>query len=59
MKEKPVIIKKKADVEARFNRIRWLSVVGGFMDGVDIEFAQGLNCIIGARGTGKTTVGRR
>jgi len=29
--------------------------VGGFMDGTKIEFAPGLNCIIGARGTGKTT----
>ncbi len=56
MKEKPVTLKKKADVESRFNRIRWLSVVGGFMDGMKIEFAPGLNCIIGARGTGKTTV---
>ena len=26
------------------------------MDGVDIEFAPGLNCIIGGRGTGKTTI---
>jgi len=26
------------------------------MDGTTIEFAPGLNCIIGARGTGKTTV---
>ncbi len=40
---------------ARHDRIRWISVVGGFMDGTRIEFAPGLNCIIGARGTGKTT----
>ena len=40
---------------APHHRIRWLSVVGGFMDGTKIEFAPGLNCIIGARGTGKTT----
>ncbi len=41
---------------APFHRIRWVSIVGGFMDGTKIEFAPGLNCIIGARGTGKTTV---
>ena len=38
-----------------FHRIRWLAVIGGFLDGVRIEFGPGLNCIIGARGTGKTT----
>ncbi len=41
---------------AAFNRLRWLSVVGGFMDGAKIEFSPNLNCLIGARGTGKTTV---
>jgi energy-coupling factor transporter ATP-binding protein EcfA2 len=30
-------------------------VKGGFLDGVAIELADGLNCFIGARGTGKTT----
>jgi len=39
-----------------FHCLRRLSVVGGFLDGLDIEFAPGLNCIIGGRGTGKTTV---
>lgn len=40
----------------RCHRLRSLSVVGGFLDGLSIEFAEGLNCLIGARGTGKTTV---
>lgn len=35
--------------------IECLSVTGGFLDGVSIELANGLNCFIGARGTGKTT----
>ena len=35
--------------------IERLSVTGGFLDGVSIELADGLNCFIGARGTGKTT----
>lgn len=39
-----------------YHRIKWLSVVGGFLDGVKIDFSSGLNCIIGGRGTGKTTV---
>src|ERR1700751_3535932 len=30
-------------------------VTGGFLAGLDLEFADGLNCLIGGRGTGKTT----
>ncbi len=40
----------------RCHRLKSLSVVGGFLDGLNIEFADGLNCLIGHRGTGKTTV---
>jgi len=40
----------------RCHRLKSLSVVGGFLDGMNIEFADGLNCLIGHRGTGKTTV---
>jgi len=40
----------------RCHRLKALSVVGGFLDGMSIEFADGLNCLIGHRGTGKTTV---
>ena len=38
-----------------FHRLRFLSVIGGFLDGQTFEFADGLSCLIGARGTGKTT----
>lgn len=38
------------------HRIRSLTVNGGFLDGARLEFSDGLNCIIGGRGTGKTTV---
>jgi recombinational DNA repair ATPase RecF len=37
----------------------WISrvrVTGGFLGGVDIEFARGLNVVIGGRGAGKTTL---
>ncbi|HPR90325.1 MAG TPA: ATP-binding protein, partial [Synergistaceae bacterium] len=36
--------------------IRRIKVTGGFLDGLDLPFAEGLNCIIGGRGTGKTTL---
>ena len=38
------------------HRMKSLSIIGGFLDGQVVELANGLNCIIGARGTGKTTV---
>jgi energy-coupling factor transporter ATP-binding protein EcfA2 len=47
--------------EARSERkphhtILWLEVTGGFLKGARLEFGDGLNCVIGGRGTGKTTV---
>ncbi|MAD80516.1 MAG: hypothetical protein CMJ50_06695 [Planctomycetaceae bacterium] len=38
------------------HRIRSVSVIGGFLDGARFDFVEGLNCFIGARGAGKTTV---
>ena len=32
-----------------------LNVIGGFLAGAHLEFADGLNCLIGGRGAGKTT----
>ena len=40
----------------RCHRLASLSVTGGFLDGLYFDFDEKLNCIIGARGTGKTTV---
>lgn len=40
----------------RCHRLKSLSVNGGFLDGLEIDLADGLNCLIGHRGTGKTTV---
>ena len=45
--------------EQRLQPTLWierLEVEGGFLDGLDLEFAPGLNTIIGARGTGKTSI---
>lgn len=33
-----------------------MRVTGGFLDGLDLEFASGLNVIVGPRGAGKTTL---
>ena len=43
------------DEAARFHRLRSVSFMGGFLDGTQIDFSDGLTCLIGARGTGKTT----
>lgn len=37
------------------HRIRSISIIGGFLDGAKFDLADGLNCFIGARGTGKST----
>ena len=39
-----------------FHRIRRFRVFGGFLDGTDIEFSDGLNCLIGPRGAGKSSI---
>ncbi len=41
---------------SHFHRLKSLSIIGGFLDDQSFELADALNCIIGARGTGKTTV---
>ena len=37
------------------HQIESIEVSSGFLGGVQLEFVDGLNCIIGGRGTGKTT----
>jgi DNA repair ATPase RecN len=37
------------------HKVLGLRVTGGFLAGVHLEFADGLNCLIGGRGAGKTT----
>jgi len=39
-----------------FHRLQSVSIIGGFLDSQRFDLSDGLNCIIGARGTGKTTV---
>ena len=40
----------------RYHRIKSITFKGGFLDGSRLDFDENLNCIIGGRGTGKTTV---
>lgn len=42
--------------EKYFSRIEKLKIIGGYLDGVEINFSEHLNAIIGGRGTGKTTL---
>ncbi|HTR53652.1 MAG TPA: AAA family ATPase [Kofleriaceae bacterium] len=39
-----------------YHRIKSIAVTGGFLEGLRLEFCDDLNCIIGGRGTGKTSV---
>ena len=45
-----------ANAESSYHKIKSLEVKGGFLDGLKIEFNDNLNCLIGGRGTGKTTI---
>lgn len=44
------------ELQQPHHRILGIEVAGGFLDGARLDFSDGLNCIIGGRGTGKTTV---
>lgn len=39
-----------------FSGIEYLKVTGGYLDGLEIQFSNHLNAIIGGRGTGKSTL---
>lgn len=42
-------------LQKRSHNIKSIAVVGGFLDGLDLDLSGGLNCLIGHRGAGKTT----
>ena len=42
--------------EKYYSRIESLSITGGYLDGVHINFSEHLNSVIGGRGTGKSTL---
>jgi hypothetical protein len=49
------MVKERKQKAAPHHVVSKLHVTGGFLGGVVLEFADGLNCLIGGRGTGKTT----
>ncbi len=48
-------VRIEEDVPGRIPMVRALSLDGGFLTGQGINFSPNLNCIIGGRGTGKST----
>jgi len=48
-------VRIEEEVPARIPVVRALSMEGGFLTGQGVHFSPNLNCIIGGRGTGKST----
>jgi energy-coupling factor transporter ATP-binding protein EcfA2 len=48
--------KLEASLEAQYPRLVSARFEGGFVDGLSIEFSPNLNCLIGGRGSGKSTI---
>lgn len=48
-------VRAKAAIPRAIPRVKGLSITGGFLDGMMVHFSDNLNCIIGGRGTGKST----
>lgn len=50
-------VRLNSDVpEKYYSRIERVAFIGGYLDGLDIEFSEHLNAVIGGRGTGKSTL---
>lgn len=50
-------VRLNSDVAEKFySRIESLSITGGYLDGLHIDFSEHLNSVIGGRGTGKSTL---
>jgi DNA repair ATPase RecN len=50
-------IRLNSDVpEKYYSRIERVAFTGGYLDGLEIEFSEHLNAVIGGRGTGKSTL---
>lgn len=49
------MVKERKQKAVAHHLVASLRVTGGFLGGAVLEFADGLNCLIGGRGTGKTT----
>lgn len=50
-------VRLNSDISQQYySRIENLKVIGGYLDGLNIQFSEHLNAIIGGRGTGKSTI---
>ena len=50
-------VRLNSDVpEKYYSRIERVAFTGGYLDGLDVEFSEHLNAVIGGRGTGKSTL---
>jgi ABC-type lipoprotein export system ATPase subunit len=50
-------VRLNSDVSDKYySRIESLKITGGYLDGVQINFSEHLNAVIGGRGTGKSTL---
>lgn len=50
-------VRLNSDVSEKFySRIESLSITGGYLNGLHIDFSEHLNSVIGGRGTGKSTL---
>ncbi len=50
-------VRLNSDVsEQHYSRIEHVKITGGYLDGLDIDFSEHLNAVIGGRGTGKSTL---
>jgi energy-coupling factor transporter ATP-binding protein EcfA2 len=47
--------KLEANLEVQYPRIVSATFQGGFVDGITLDFSPNLNCVIGGRGSGKST----
>ena len=47
--------KVEANLPPSYPRVRRARFEGGFLDGVELDFSPNLNCLIGGRGSGKST----
>lgn len=48
--------KLEANLAVHYPRLVSARFEGGFLDGVEVEFSPNLNCLIGGRGSGKSTI---
>ena len=49
-------VRLEAEVPRSIPRVRGIAITGGFLDGQVVHFSSNLNCIIGGRGAGKSTI---